>query len=143
MANQFKMRLAKTKKGSDATSDLAILQTQLLLSRLWLRPTTTRLERIQKFIDINDALDAMDSLTVGKRNLGLQEWISEHVKVKAELAIPNLAYLETERFRALVKRRYDLYNIVLQSLGYYTKEIVRNEAYDEQEGLETVIDGLT
>ena len=142
MVNTFKLRLAKMKKGADNTADLAILQTQLMLSKTWLRPTRTRLERVQKFMDINDSLDALDSLIVGKRNMGLPEWIGEHKEVKRLLAQPYLAYNDIERFRNLVKRRYDLYNIVLQSLGYYTKEIVRNEAYDEQEGSEMVIDGL-
>jgi hypothetical protein len=142
MVNTYKLRLSKIKKGADNTADLAILQTQLMLSKTWLRPTRTRMERIQKFLDINDSLDALDSLIVGKRNLGLVEWIAEHKKVKQLLAIPNLAYYDIEKFRWLIKRRYDLYNIVLQSLGYYTKEIVRNEAYDEQEGSELMIDGL-
>lgn len=136
------MKLAKIRKGADNTSDLAILQTQLILTRMWTRPTRNRLERVQKFIDIDDSLDSLESLTVGKRNLGLPEWIGYHKAIKKELAQPNLPYLDTPRFRLLVKKRYDLYNIILQSLGYFTKEIIRNDDFDSQEGQEMVIDGL-
>lgn len=133
MVNTFKMRMAKLQKGADTTADIAVLQTQLMLSRTWLRPTTTEMERIKKFIDINDSLDALDALIVGKINLGMVEWIEEHNKIKAALGNYDLPYTNIEKFRKLVMRRYKLYNIVLQSLGYYTKEIIRNDAFDAQQ----------
>jgi hypothetical protein len=142
MASTFKMHLSKLKKGADNTADLAILQTQLMLSRTWLRPTYTEMERIKKFIDINDSLDALESLIVGKIGLGLDDWKREHRLVKEALSDPNMPYYNLEHFRITVKRRYKLYNLVLQSLGYYTKEIMRNDAYDKQEGQEMVISGL-
>lgn len=134
MVNTFKMRMAKLQKGADTTADIAILQTQILISRTWLKNTYTEMDRIKKFIDINDSLDALESLIVGKTNLGMTEWIAEHNIVKKELDKYDLPYTNLEKFRKMVKRRYKLYNIVLQSLGYYTKEIIRNDAYDAQLG---------
>jgi hypothetical protein len=134
MVNTFKMRMAKLQKGADNTADIAILQTQLMLSRTWLRPTITQLERVQKFIDINDSLDALEALIAGKLVLGMDEWKVEHDIVKVELNKYDLPYTNLEKFRKMVRRRYELYNIVLQSLGYYTKEIIRNDAFDAQQG---------
>ena len=142
MANTFKMHLSKIKKGADNTADLAILQTQLMLSRTWLRPTYTEMDRVKKFIDIDDSLDALESLIVGKIGLGLDDWKDEHRKIKHELDNPHMPYFDLEKYRRLVKRRYKLYNLVLQSLGYYTKEIMRNDAFDAQEGQEMVISGM-
>jgi hypothetical protein len=133
MSNTFKMRLNKIKKGADNTADIAILQTQLMVSRTWLRPTITEVERIKKFIDINDSLDALEALIVGKTNLGMVEWIQHHNKIKQALNNYDLPYTNLEKFRKLVQKRYKLYNIVLQSLGYYTTEILRNDSYDAQQ----------
>jgi hypothetical protein len=130
----FKSRIAKMQKGADSISDIAVLDTQLMLSRMWLRPTRTEMDRIKKFIDINDSLDALESLCVGKINLGMIEWIEENNRIRIALDEYELPYTNLEAFRRLVKRRYQLYNIVLQSLGYYAKEIIRNDDYDKQLG---------
>lgn len=129
MVNQFKMRQGKIQKGADTTSDIAILEFQLRMALLWLQPARSNITRIKKFIDINDALDGLEALIAGKIRLGMKEWIEYEEQLMLELRDINLAYNNPEKFRVLVKKRYTLYNIVLQSLGYYTNEIMRDQAY--------------
>jgi len=130
MVNNFKMRMGKIQRGSDKTSDIAILEIQLKMGYLWLNPVHSQIDRIKKFISINDALDGLEALIAGKIRLGMEEWSERHDQIMSELINPNLAYDQPEKFRWLIKTRYKLYNIVLQSLGYYTTEIIRNEAYE-------------
>ena len=129
MVNQFKMRMGKIQKGADKTSDIAILEFQLRMALLWLQPARSNLTRIKKFIDINDALDGLEALIAGKIRLGMKDWIDREDQVLKLLRTPNLAYQNPELYRMLVKERYTLYNVVLQSLGYYTNEIIRDQAY--------------
>jgi len=129
MVNQFKLKQAKIQRGADKTSDIAILEFQLRMALLWLQPARSNLARIKKFIDINDALDGLESLIAGKIRLGDKTWLAREDVLMRQLKDPSLAYNNPEKFRWLVKQRYTLYNIVLQSLGYYTNEIIRDEAY--------------
>jgi hypothetical protein len=130
MVNTYKAQRGRMRYGANKTADLAILETQLMISRLYTTPTLDHESRIHKFINIDDALDSLESLIAGKIRLGYEEWNQYHKLVKTNLQIPNLAHTNTERYRRLVSMRYILYNVVLQSLGYYATEIIRNELYD-------------
>ena len=131
MVNAYAAKMSRLRAGVNKTSDIAILETQIMISRLFTQPTQEEEERIQKFKNIDDALDALEDLILGKIKLGDKEWISYHNVVKKNLADTNLCYRNLEKYRKLINMRYQLYNIVLQSLGYYTTEIIRNEAYDQ------------
>lgn len=130
MGNTFKAKQGRLRFGANKNADLAILETQLMVSRLYTQPAQDEEGRIQKFININDSLDALEDLISGKIRLGYEEWNQYHTLVIKNLQIPNLAYTHIEKYRKLVSMRYKLYNVVLQSLGYYTNEIIRNELYE-------------
>lgn len=132
MANMWKARQSKLRSGQNKTADLTILETQLMIARLYTQPARNENERIQKFRNINDALDGLESIISGKIRLGDNDfgWNKYHEFVRNSLTDYTLAYKNIERYRRLVSMRYKLYSIVLQSLGYYTNEIVRNELYD-------------
>lgn len=131
MVNAYAAKMSKLRAGVNKTSDIAILETQIMISRLFTQPVQEEEERIQKYRNIDDALDALEDLIIGKIKLGDKEWITYHNVVKKNLADSTLCYKNIEKFRKLISMRYQLYNVVLQSLGYYTTEIIRNEAYDE------------
>lgn len=132
MVNSFKAKMGRLRAGVNKTSDIAILETQIMISRLYCQPARDQYERMQKYKNIDDALDSLEDLIVGKIRIGQHpEWIQYYEFVKKQLTDPNLCYTNIEKFRKLIGMRYKLYNVVLQSLGYYTNEIIMNELYSE------------
>ncbi len=131
MTNTFKAKQSKLRFGANKTADIAILETQLMIARHYTRSTREEEERMRKFIDLNDAMDGLEGLIAGKIRLAeMTDWIKYHNFVKNNLKDPVLVYSNLPRFCHLVSMRYKLYNIVLQSLGYYTTDIIRNELFD-------------
>jgi len=123
--------MSKLRFGTNKTADIAILETQLMIARHYTRPTRDEEERMRKFLDLNDAMDGLEGLIAGKIRLAeMKEWVEYHKLVKDNLKQSNLVYVNLPKYCHLVSMRYKLYNIVLQSLGYYTTDIIRNELFD-------------
>lgn len=125
-----KPMLSRITKGKDPAFDLAVFETQMLLQRTYNRGFNSHGDRIQKFMEIDDALDGMEAMIMTKIKLGLKEWGEYYDKYQKEIRDPNLPYTNFPKYRYLIKQRYTLLCIVLQSLGFSTIQTMENQDYE-------------
>jgi len=122
--------LSKLTKGKDPAFDLAIFETQMLLQRTYNKSFSSHGERVQKFMEIDDALDGMEAMIMTKIKLGLKDWGDYYDLYQKQLRDPNLPFTNFQKYRFCLKQRYTLLCVVLQSLGFSTIQVMENQDYE-------------
>jgi hypothetical protein len=130
--------LSRITKGKDPTFDLAIFETQMLLQRTYNRSFSSHADRIQKFMELDDALDGMEAMIMTKIKLGLKEWGEYYDMYQKQLRDPDLPYTNFFKYKFCIKQRYTLLCIVLQSLGFSTVQTMENQDYESSNPQNTI-----